>query len=341
MADAREDVALHLGHQRGHVADAIAVAARRVGVVVVGSLVIGDDVAVGVELPQHHGLHRRRDPEQDAAGIELRHPVIEDADIGRNAVVRSGVGRVAGRAETQVGEPAIRIDQAVVLGMLIADRRISATVVEIAAGGDLHPVGEGVAVVGNPGLDVEAQALEVVLQDDVDHAGDGVRTIDRGAAALDGLDPRDQGAGDGVQVDLAAGVQHRRAGRVGADHPAPVDQGQGALRPQTEQVDVVAADRTGVLIALGRVRHADRGQVVDGVRHVQIAATIHLFSRDHAHRQIGLDLDPPDTRPGHDDLINGRDRLIRHLGPSAPRDHQRAQNGGGQQPRLQTPTRHS
>ncbi len=65
-------------------------------------------------------------------------------------------------------------------------------------------------------LDVALDTFELVLEDDVYDARDGVRAVDRGARGLDDIDAVDEGGRYCIQVDLAAwrgaGEQRRRVG---------------------------------------------------------------------------------------------------------------------------------
>src|SRR5690606_36426319 len=100
---------------------------------------------------------------------------------------------------------------------------------------------------------VDLDAFEVVLQDEVDHAGDGVSAVHGRGAAGDGVDALDQGQRDGVGVDHAFEVERH--------HAAAVDQHQRTVGAQAAQVDGRAAART---VVGGRThgRHGGR-QVLD------------------------------------------------------------------------------
>ncbi len=91
------------------------------------------------------------------------------------------------------------------------DADVAAALVEVRAhdAGDL--VFEAVAGMRDRRLTVELEALEVLLQDEVGHAGDGVRAIGRRGTARDDLDALDGGRRDGVDVDDARGVARRGA----------------------------------------------------------------------------------------------------------------------------------
>src|SRR5690606_15257184 len=92
-----------------------------------------------------------------------------------------------------------------------AEYRVTATVGEVAAEGEIERDLVTVAFLGQPVLAVEIEAFEVVLHDEVDDAGNGVRAVGRRSAAGDDLDALDQRGGNGVGVDdgTAAGLAHR------------------------------------------------------------------------------------------------------------------------------------
>src|SRR5690606_30599976 len=50
-------------------------------------------------------------------------------------------------------------------------------------------------------LQIELDAFEVPFQNEIDHAGDGVRTVDRRGATGDHFDALDRGGGNRVDVD--------------------------------------------------------------------------------------------------------------------------------------------
>jgi hypothetical protein len=135
---------------------------------------------------------------------------------------------------------------------------------EVAAAG-----GEGdallVAAAVLFGLDVlggDLRAFETGLGDEVDHAADGVRTVDRGGAVAQDLDAGDRAHRDHVEVGVAVG--DRFVGQAPA-----VEQHQGAVHAQAAQVDVGA--RAGV-------RRRQRGRLRQ--RHHQVGQGGHAACRE-------------------------------------------------------------
>jgi hypothetical protein len=160
------------------------------------------------------------------------------------------------------------------------------------------------------GLDVLARdlhAFETGLGDEVDHAADGVRTVDRGGAVAQDLDAGDRAHRDHVQVRVAVGD------RLVGQAPS-VEQHQRAVHAQAAQVDVGA--RAGVRRCEGRglrQRHHQVGQ------------------RGHAARGefLGLQGGDGEGRFGGEALDAGAgdfDALHRgFLGPGVPGDGQHGQ----------------
>ena len=77
---------------------------------------------------------------------------------------------------------------------------------------------------GDAGLAADLEAFEVAPQDEVDDAGDGVRTVDGRVAAGDDVDALDEVVRDRVDVRRHGVVEN-----VGGDVAAAVDQHQRAL----------------------------------------------------------------------------------------------------------------
>ena len=112
--------------------------------------------------------------------------------------------------------------------------------------------GRGVDVVGlrvairlrDAGVAADLGAVVALAEDDVDHSGDGVRSIDRRGAVLQHLDALDRGVGDGVQVG------RRVCARAARNHAAAVDEHQRAGRAEAAECD---ADRAVVPVVHLRV----------------------------------------------------------------------------------------
>src|SRR3546814_6143448 len=75
-----------------------------------------------------------------------------------------------------------------------------------------------------------AETVEIILEDDVDHARDGVRTINRRCTAGDYFDALDQVGVDRIEVDRGA------VGGAG-DAALAVDEHERAVRAATGEID--------------------------------------------------------------------------------------------------------
>ena len=110
-----------------------------------------------------------------------------------------------------------------------------------AVAGEIGAVGQfglDLAMVVLPGIaafQIGGQSVEVLVQDDVDHAGHRVRTPGRRGAAGHDIDALDQAGRHGGQIDAA--------GDAGGDHALAVEQDQGAQHAQLAQIDHVDARR--------------------------------------------------------------------------------------------------
>ena len=120
--------------------------------------------------------------------------------------------------------------QALFLGVAEVDHDVAAVVGEIAAAGHVDLVASRIAALGNAVLALGQEAREIALVEEVDHARDGVRTVQRGGAAGQDVDPLDELGRDDVEID---GGRARQAG----DDAAAVDQDQGAIRTEVAKID--------------------------------------------------------------------------------------------------------
>ena len=122
------------------------------------------------------------------------------------------------------------------------------------------------------------------LQDEVDDAGDGVRTVHRRVAAGDDVDALDQVVRDGVDVGRHGVVEN-----VGGDVAAAVDQHQGADRAEAakvEQVEAGDADAEArVLLGEGA---AQLRQLVERVADVGLPLLEELLAADRGDRNRAI-----------------------------------------------------
>src|SRR5690606_30564615 len=121
---------------------------------------------------------------------------------------------------------------------------VAAVVAEVAAPGHVRLVGGHVTAVGDAVLGFDFETFEVGLVDEVHHARDGVRTVQRGRAAGQNVDALDELRLDHVQVD-GRGTRH-----AGND-AAAVDHHQGAVGAEVTQIDGGHAGAGGEEVGVG------------------------------------------------------------------------------------------
>ncbi|MNM74617.1 hypothetical protein D3C81_863810 [compost metagenome] len=151
-------------------------------------------------------------------------------------------------------------------------------------------------------------AVVVGLQDDVDHAGDGVRTIDRRRAAGQHFDALH---GSGRNVAVVGEIGLAAIGQRVVGHAAAVDQQQAAVGPHAAQVQAARVGRVRAPLRRrfdGAGRFGERLQrVVDGDE----AFLLDLCGGDHVDRGRTLDAGALDARTGNGDgieVLGGRRR---------------------------------
>ena len=245
------------------------------------------------------------------------------ARIGADAIAELGAGVVQHLVEA--GRAAGRADLADTAPWAAAQRGIG-TIRTVGGGGDVAGLGpdrallgigqaeqqRSLVVAGAVGdrivlglavvlfvlamVDAGLAALHGFFQDDVDHARDRVRAVDRRSAVLQDLDPFDQCRRNGRHVGIAA------------DRLAPalaVDQHQQALRTEVAHVEELAAlfAACAQRAALAERRNARRGHAVDDVADGDQAALLDLFLGHHLDRLRGLEVNLADTGTGHLDAL--------------------------------------
>ena len=274
---------------------------------------------------------------------------IDAANAGEQAgvhdAVRAGVGRIRIDAEADRGvvQPVdVERGDFVDLFILAVDVEVQAVVEQIDAGEGRDAAVRFAILVDHAVVGVDLEALEIIAQDEVQHARDGVSAVDRGGAAGDDLDVLDQQARDGVDVDgqLPAARTHVTAA---------VDEGQGAVGAQAAKVRQrqaavaeAAAGRVGRDDGVGQ--GGNGGEVVDDGR---LTGRQQVLALDLDQRGRGVGRVATDARAGDDDFVEfggvilgvggaGRsiERLLgrRSLGPDGRGDgHHTCQHCGGQQ----------
>ncbi|CUS43825.1 hypothetical protein MGWOODY_Smn2484 [hydrothermal vent metagenome] len=192
------------------------------------------------------------------------------------------------------------------MGELGIDRDVAATFCEALARDQRDILVAGIAIFADAGLGVEVEPVEIVLDDEVHHAGDRVGTVDRRVTAGHDVDALDQVGRQRVDVDRVAVVDD-----VGSHLAAAVDQHQRTRAAKAAQIEEVQAARAQ---ARGRVLRPERGaelrHLVQHVADGDAAGLEDLLPGDRrdGNGRIGVGL--ADARAGDDDrfglFLSGR-----------------------------------
>ncbi len=284
--------------QIGHLA---AVRQRAVADILVAAAVVADAGPVGVE---HRAVIERSERRaRRRARIDVV-AVLVDAREDRRCVGRHR------RIQTRVGVVALESPQWRLVVELQTDHRIDALARPAAA--DLQAMGFGAAVLCGAGAQIQRRAVGLLLENEVDHAGDRIRAVHRRGAAGEDLDPVDQRHRDVRDVGEIAVAEVGL--RVVGDAPA-VDQHERVVRAEAAQIDADRARRKPVRVRV--VVH--RSQVLRQRGHDLVgrteSAVADLLRGDRDDGCGSLDLRARDARTGDGHRVQlrrrGRDRCLR------------------------------
>ncbi len=195
----------------------VAVAPRHLGRAAQRAVVEGNGLTVLVE----GGARQRRVGDQPAQG--------RDRGIGLRGDQQPGIGRGNGQVlvEGRIGDRRHRLARpgsalgrgdAVALVIQNTTHNMQAVIQEAHAAGDRNLVIEIVAILRNAGLGAGFHALELVVENEVDHARDRIGTIGGGGAAGDDVHPLNQRFRNLRRIYAARAA--------GGDHAAAIDQHQ-------------------------------------------------------------------------------------------------------------------
>ena len=161
------------------------------------------------------------------------------------------------------------------------------------------------------------RTLEVLAQDDVHHAGDGVRTIDGRGAVLQDFDALHRFQRDHVQVGehLLSVVGQA----VGRDAPA-VDQDQRRSCAQTAQRQAGRAGRKAAAEGCGHRALAVDGQGLQELCNRRLARFVDVFARHGLDRRSRFRVRAPDVGTRDLDALQRRCALRKDV----LRDHHRS-----------------
>jgi hypothetical protein len=188
--------------------------------------------------------------------------------------------------------------------MLDPEHHVAAAVSRARAEQARDAVFGAVAALRNAVLGVSGEALEVVLEDEVDHAADRVGAVGRRGTAGDDLDALDGRRWDGVDVDHAGAVDRSSA--------APVHQHQVAVGAELAEADRgcargVGGRRVDIAAAFGRAELGQRRrqlrQLVEVGLEVDRARLLEQCSVDRNDRAGRGVVAPRDARARHQDRV--------------------------------------
>ena len=221
------------------------------------------------------------------------------------------------KVEVAVADVAAAVGQAQAVLLVPVEGREDVVLVlgQVAdAVGEAGAVLVAVALVRRARRRVGVEADVLGLEDDVDHARDGVGAVDGRGAVLQHFDPL-----DGVERDLVQ-VDERPLAVVGeavGGEPAAVQQHQRGAHAQAAHRHARGAGREAVGEAFGnRAVVVDR-QHADDFGNRRQAGTVDFLARDHLDRRRGLGVDAADVRARH---------LDRNVGGLRVREQQCASN---------------
>ncbi|MNE13005.1 hypothetical protein D3C80_1058290 [compost metagenome] len=258
----------------------------------------------------------RRRPQGEIGVAQVPH-----GDARRNSVVRSRIGRIGHEAVAGPQAP-VAARQTPAFGTADVQDGVAAIIVDACG----QAIGQGVVVAAlvRSILHLRLDAVEVVLEDQVDDPGHGVGAIDGRSAARLHLDPLDQRGWNVAQVE------GQEVGIVGrARTPATVHHGQGAADAQVAQVDLVQPDIAEAVagVGVGQARR-DLRHLIQNIDDVGDALGLDGLGRDRHGRRRRVQPAALQARAGDHDLIDLRRLSVRRrlrLGLNRQRRSQSAQ----------------
>ena len=215
------------------------------------------------------------------------------------ALGRPAVPAPAGLVAVDAGrrQVALVLVQPVTVVAFQADQDVVAITVQVAQAADeLELVFVQAALVGSAGAGAELRALEILAGDDVDHTGNGIRTVHRRCSILQHLDALHGDQRQGVEIDEGVGKTVGRETVVG--QPAAIEQHQGVLLRKAAQAD---PGRTRCPATVGGFVGGIAGIGGKGAKHVghgRFSGGVQLFAVDHLHRIGGFGIAALDVGAG-------------------------------------------
>ena len=268
--------------------------------------------------------HVRRSRRHQRAVVERQHcaarPELDTAqgrDVGGRGHTaqgqrrKGGVGRMhasrRGRAGDQrivVATPgAARLAELTLIVVVVERADRMEAIAKRMTTGERYGSGVDVPIIGRAALEIALEALEPVVQGDVDDAGHGIGTVRGRCAAGDDLQVLDQRRRDDVRVDAAR--------RLGGRHAPTIDEQQGAGRPEAAQIEIAGGDRHAAPADI-LIRRESR-HVHDQVRDARDGLRLQLLAAHLRERRWRIEPGDARTRCGNDDFfeLRGLRRFLR------------------------------
>lgn len=233
--------------------------------------------------------------------------------IGVDGAARAGIAADGDQRKRRVGDATERPSAGVGEEVALAgEHRVPLLVLQgihgapaVAAGAARELELAAVAATSRGGADGQAEVVpvDVLAGHDVDHAGDGVRTVDRRCAAGQDFDALDDRGRNGLDVDdvVVAVVGLRVLGRATAVH-----QGQGVTGAEVAQVDDLRiGGEAGHGQVAGERRRGVLGQRLQHVADGLEAFALDVGAGDHGDRCRAFDVHALDARTDDGDLVQG------------------------------------
>ena len=184
------------------------------------------------------------------------------------------------------------VADAVLAVVFAADDKVAATAGKVVTTGQGHMVVGAVVPLRLADIGLTLEALQLLVEHDVDRAGDGVGAVGCRGAAGDNIGALNQAAGDQVEVDGAFTRDRRKT--------AAIDQHQVAVHAQTAQVHDLRADvEAAPAVVGGGVGGLKGRQLADSGTEVGDVESFQCFGVELCHGGRRAEAGRSDARAGH------------------------------------------
>jgi hypothetical protein len=256
---------------------------------------------------QEHIGRRIVDQMQDALRIQWREADVFDEYLIGNAVVRTDVGRVCDESRVAVRERSRGNRYLGLVHIVKRSEEIAATVriVSSERDGDIGKL--AIALAGNAAQYVDLQSLKVVLEQEVDDAGDGIGTVYRRCATGNDLYSLDQGRRYHADID-------RRSLAITRYMTAAVHQNERAIAPETPEVQQFLTgiqDPAALVVVAVTTDPLDQCRIfVHDIAEIRSTGSFHYTCIDYRRRRRQLRCTPRYATARDDDLVDRFNGMI-------------------------------